>query len=326
MASPRLDQEPVRERLAPARPQVGVEHAVAFARSGHRARRGAAWCRPRTRPRPPPAGPSPSGRSASDSRRRTRRHSCERIASRAMTSSSNDPVSEALGSSRRAASSSSATSGRPPDRSATRSSRLADARSPSIPSISAASSSRSSGGRVRPVGRTRTGRDRAEVRRPRVVAADDVGLVGADDRQALFARDPRQERDERPGRGIGEVEVLEDEDDRMLLAEPTEQAEDPLQRPRLAPLRGGRPAAVDRGADLGQPRREIGQQADDLGRGRTEQVGEDVRRACRAGPGRSPGRSGRTARRRWPARRSRAGRSSARAARASARWPRRGSG
>ena len=66
-----------------------------------------------------------------------------------MTSSSNEPVSEALGNSRRAARSSSATSGRPPDRSATRSSRLADARSPSIPSMRAASSSRSSGGSVR---------------------------------------------------------------------------------------------------------------------------------------------------------------------------------
>ena len=87
-----------------------------------------------------------SGRSASEMSRRTRRHSCDRIASRAMTRSSNDPVSDALGSSRRAASSSSATSGEPPDRSATSRSRLADARSPSIPSIRAASSSRSSGG------------------------------------------------------------------------------------------------------------------------------------------------------------------------------------
>ena len=87
------------------------------------------------------------------------------------------------------------------------------------------------------LGRARAGGDRAEVRRPRVVAADDVGLVRADDRQALFARDAGQERDERPGRGIGQMEVLEDEDDRMLLAQPAEQAEDPLQRPRLAPFR-----------------------------------------------------------------------------------------
>ena len=106
-------------------------------------------CRPRTRRRRRPADPlRAAGRQATAGAGPggTPR---ERIASRAMTSSSKEPVSDALGSSRRAASSSSATSGRPPDRSATRRSRLADARSPSMPSIRAASSSRSSGGSVR---------------------------------------------------------------------------------------------------------------------------------------------------------------------------------
>ena len=59
------------------------------------------------------------------------------------------PSSDAVGSSRRAASSSSATSGLPPERSATSSRRLADARSPSMPSMRAASSPRSSPARVR---------------------------------------------------------------------------------------------------------------------------------------------------------------------------------
>ena len=49
--------------------------------------------------------------SASEISRSTRRHSCDRIAIRAITRSSNEPVSELLGSSRRAARSSSATSG-----------------------------------------------------------------------------------------------------------------------------------------------------------------------------------------------------------------------
>ena len=207
-----------------------------------------------------------SGRSASEMSRRTRRHSCERIARRAITSSSNDPVSDAPGSSRRAASSSSATSGRPPDRSATRSSRLAEARSPSIPSMSAASSSRSSGGMTsRRGGRGPVTID-VEIDRPRVVTGDHVRLVRPDDGQPLIARDPREERDQRPGGGVGEVEILEHEDDRVALPEPAEETEDALQRPRLAALRGRRAAAPGRGADGRESWRQIGQETDDLGR------------------------------------------------------------
>ena len=148
----------------------------------------------------------------------------------------------------------------------------------------------------------------------RVVAADDVGLVGADDRQPLVARDPGQERDERAGGGVGVVEVLEDEDDGLPLAEPAEQAEDALERsaPGGAP---GRSARRRRPAQpiSAEPRREIRQQPDDLGapdraggqvvvgqvaRGRAD--GPDDRAVRLVGAGR-PGAS-------------RAGRSSARAA------------
>ena len=62
----------------------------------------------------------------------------------------------------------------------------------------------------------------------------------------------------RPGRGVGAVQVLEDEHDRTPLAQPPEQPEDALEGPRLATFRGGRPAAVDRDADRRQARREIG--------------------------------------------------------------------
>ena len=85
------------------------------------------------------------GTAAGASRRRTRRHSGERIASRTVTSSWSDPDGDTDDSSRRAARSSSAASGLPPDRSTTSSSTLADARWPSIDSISRASSSRRSG-------------------------------------------------------------------------------------------------------------------------------------------------------------------------------------
>ena len=122
----------------------------------------------------------------------------------------------------------------------------------------------------------RTGQDRLEVRGPRIVAGDDVGLVRADDRQPLVARDAREERDQRPRRGVGEVEVLEDQDDRVAFAETPEQAEDPFERPRLAPLGSGLAALVDRHAQRGQPRSELGQEPDDLGRRRPEEVGQPV--------------------------------------------------
>ena len=70
-----LDEEAVGERLGPAGPEVRVEDTGARPRAGDRARRRPARCRARRRPRPPPAARDVSGRSASASRRSTRRHS-----------------------------------------------------------------------------------------------------------------------------------------------------------------------------------------------------------------------------------------------------------
>ena len=131
------------------------------------------------------------------------------------------------------------------------------------------------------------GQDGVEVRRPRVIVGHDVGLVAAHDREPLVARDPGQERDERAGGGVGEVEILEDEDDRMLLAEPPEQPEHPLEGPGLAAFRGGRAAARGRRTDLREPRPEVGQEPHDLGRGRTEQLRE--RRGRQVPQGRADG-------------------------------------
>ena len=175
-----LDEEAVARAPRPGRPDRSASRTPSpVARPADRARRRAGSVSTSKAAATAASCSDVSGRSAGAMSRRTRRHSCDRIASRAMTSSSSEPVSEALGSSRRAASSSSATSGSPPDRSATSSSRLADARSPSIPSMRAASSSRSSGGERQPLGRPR--------RRPAIAArsadhgssrGDDVGLVG----------------------------------------------------------------------------------------------------------------------------------------------------
>jgi hypothetical protein len=191
-----------------------------------------------------------------------------------MTRSSNDPVSEALGSSRRAASSSSATSGDPPDARP-----RAGAGWPTPLALDALDQR----GQLIPIERRddkppgwlRPGHDRIEIRGPRFVPGDDVGLRGPDDDEALIAGDPRQERDDRPCGGVREVQVLDHEDDRVPLPEPAEQTEDALERPRLASLGGGRAAATGRSADCVEARRQIGQQADDLGGGRAEQVGQD---------------------------------------------------
>ena len=170
-----------------------------------------------------------------------------------MTSSSSEPVNDIVGNSRRAASSSSATSGLPPDRSDTRSRRLADARSPSMPSMRAASSPRSRTRQGQPLERSWRGRDRGDGAHPRVVAGHDVRLIRDDEREPLVRRDPGEERDQRPRRRVRAVQVLEHEDDRFPLAEPAQHAEDALERPGLATFRGAlvarqrRPARPPRG-------------------------------------------------------------------------------
>ena len=180
-----------------------------------------------------------SGRPAGASRRRTRRASGDRTAIRARTRSSKLEVSDTAGSSRRAASSSSATSGRPPDRSTTTTSTLADGRASSIDSMRRARSSRPSGPEAE-AGRAPRGRgQRGEIVRPGIVAADRIGLVGADDRQALDPRDPGQEGDEGPGAGVGPMEVLHHEQHGSALPQPTDRSEDALQEASLAPFSDG---------------------------------------------------------------------------------------
>ena len=101
-----------------------------------------------------------------------------------------------------------------------------------------------------------------------------------------LARDARQERDEGPGRGVGAVEILEDEDDRLPLPEPPEQPEDALERARLAPLRGRRGARRSPArAGLAQAGSEVRQEADDVRRAGTEAGRPARRRAARGGVG-----------------------------------------
>ena len=112
------------------------------------------------------------------------------------------------------------------------------------------------------VDQPRHGRDRGEIVGPRVVAGDDVGLVGHHDREALVVGDADEEGDERPGRGIGAMQVLEDQRHGPALAEATEDPQDPFEGARLAALRrrrGSRTGRIGRDA-IG----EVRQQAEEL--------------------------------------------------------------
>ncbi len=130
-------------------------------------------------------------------------------------------------------------------------------------------------------------RDRGEIVGPRMVARHDVGLVGHHDRQPLVARDADQEGDQGSGRGIGAMQVLEDQRDGPALAESTEDAEDPFEGARLAALGGRRRPAT--GRIVGDAGREVRQQAHELAerRGPGSRAARD--RAGRAGRARSPG-------------------------------------
>jgi hypothetical protein len=158
---------------------------------------------------------------------------------------------------------------------------------------------------VESAGRTRTVDDGREIGLPRIVAAHDIRLLRADDREPLLVRDPGKERDQGTGRGVREMEVLDDEHDRAPGAQPPEEPQHPFERSRLTPLGGGRPGTGRQRADLIEARREIGQEPDDLGRRRTERLGESVgREVAKRGPDRpddrpvrliDPGRPGRGA-------------------------------
>ena len=174
---------------------------------------------------------------AGASKRSTRRHSGERSPSRAITRSSSEPVSDGP----------TARAGRqqllgdewvPPRRSATRTSPEPVGRSPSIASMRSASSLRSSGSSVRRAGGRRASMMAAS-RGKRVGAGHLVGLVARDEAHPVGPLDPGQECREGSGRGIGVVEILEDEEDRLALAEPAEDPQDPFEDARLAPLRRG---------------------------------------------------------------------------------------
>ena len=152
-----LADEPVLDRLGEAGREVGIQPVGGAARHRRGSRREVggdlAVASSASNAAETMASRSRSiGRCDGASSRSTRRHSWDRRASRAAMRSPSVPVRLTCLSSRRAAISSSITSGVPADRSATRTTTEAEGRSPSIPSIWLPISRRVSGARS-----TRTG-------------------------------------------------------------------------------------------------------------------------------------------------------------------------
>ncbi len=83
---------------------------------------------------------------------------------------------------------------------------------------------------------TRTGHG-DDVGGQRVGSRHLVRLIGRDEADAMRPLDLGKERGESPGAGIGVMEVLEDEHDRLAFAQPAEDPEDAFEQSRLAPLR-----------------------------------------------------------------------------------------
>ncbi len=98
----------------------------------------------------------------------------------------------------------------------------------------------------------------------RVVAGDLVGLPGPDEAHALGPADPAAERHERPAPGIGVVEVLDDEEDRLALGEPADDTKQGLEDPPLASLEGGRGRAIGQGSGSRQAPDRLREEADDI--------------------------------------------------------------
>ncbi len=140
---------------------------------------------------------------------------------------------------------------------------------------------------VDPDRRPEAGLDDRQVLPQRVLPGQPVRLVRQHERDPLVSRDAGEERGERPGRGVGRVEVLEDEHDRTFRGDAAQPAQERLQGPRLPPLgigevARGRPrhllgalghagqAQQDRTGIAGEERLDLGGRS--LGEQRTEGV------------------------------------------------------
>ncbi len=105
--------------------------------------------------------------------------------------------------------------------------------------------------------RPEPGLDHGQVLAQRVLARQPVGLVGQDQADPLVAGDPGDERREGAGGGVGDVEVLEGDDEGPLRRDAPEPSQQRLEGARLAALGVGqlaRPRLGDARGERGEPR------------------------------------------------------------------------
>ena len=106
----------------------------------------------------------------------------------------------------------------------------------------------------------------------RVAAVKIVRPIGPDDEQSLAAGVPRQEGEQVARRSIRPLQVLDDEQDGRVIAEPTEQPQHALEDVDLEPVRVAR-----RSGRVGHDVRQLGNQPGKLGQGRPGGVGDTAR-------------------------------------------------
>ena len=264
-----LDEDAGRERLLETRGEIRVEGSVAVPRQGRRSRREAiggelergrglgqlvAVERPAgegEQPQDPPAlGPVPGQAGDHDVGERAGQGRVRQLA----------PGREQLLGDERQAARADRRRGRGPTRSAARPRSPGRAR-PARPARTAGS--RSGPGRGPPPPPSRRGSGSADGRGSARPAAS-VPI-----RQTRCARRIRLMNDTKARRaGVGVVEVLEDEQDRLPLGQPADDAEQALEDPALAALERGRGRAVRQRPGRRQAPDDLGEEPDDvLGRG-----------------------------------------------------------
>ena len=109
-----------------------------------------------------------------------------------------------------------------------------------------------------------------------MIAGDLVGRVRRDEADAVVPSDPGQERHELSRSRVGIMEVLEHDEHRLSLRQPTDQPQNRFQHAALASFRGSDRRPLRECAGIAQPRLELGEESDHVLGRRSGQADELV--------------------------------------------------